>query len=178
MQRSEVRSQRLRAMSNERRGVKKLSHIDNTGKTKMVDVGEKKITEREAVASGTVKVSPEVIRLIIENKIAKGNVLEIAKIAGIMAAKKTKELIPLCHQINLTHIGLELEINKPGKKIKIQSFVKTKDRTGVEMEALTAVAVAGLTIYDMCKAVDKSMEIGEISLLLKKGGKSGTYVRR
>ncbi|MDD5773538.1 MAG: cyclic pyranopterin monophosphate synthase MoaC [bacterium] len=156
----------------------RLTHLDKDGKTKMVDVGDKKITSREAVASGTVKVSPEVIKLIVENKIGKGNVLEIAKIAGIMAAKKTKELIPLCHQINLTHIGLELEIDKLNKKINIQSFVKTKDRTGVEMEALTAVAVAGLTIYDMCKAVDKSMEIGEISLLVKKGGKSGTYVRK
>lgn len=158
--------------------MRKLSHIDNTGKTKMVDVGGKKITSREAVASGTVKVSPEVMALIAENKIAKGNVLEIAKIAGIMAAKKTKELIPLCHQINLTHIGLALEMDRKGNKIRIQSNVKTKDRTGVEMEALTAVAAAGLTVYDMCKAVDKSMEIGEICLLLKKGGKSGTYVRR
>lgn len=158
--------------------MKKLSHIDNTGKTKMVDVGAKKVTSREAAATGTVKVSPEVIKLITEKKIAKGNVLEIAKIAGIMAAKKTKELIPLCHQINLTHVDMKLEIDETDKKIRIQSVVRTKDRTGVEMEALTAVAVAGLTIYDMCKAVDKSMEIGEVSLLLKKGGRSGTYDRR
>lgn len=157
--------------------MKKLSHIDNTGKIKMVDVGGKKITSREAVASGVVNVSPVLIKLIAENKIAKGNVLEIAKIAGIMAAKKTKELIPLCHQINLTHISLELEIDKSNKRVNIKSYVKAKDKTGVEMEALTAVSVAALTIYDMCKAVDKSMEIGEIRLLLKKGGRSGTYKR-
>ncbi|MFH1288598.1 MAG: cyclic pyranopterin monophosphate synthase MoaC [bacterium] len=156
----------------------KLTHLDKNGKTKMVDVGGKEVTSREAVASAVVKVSPEVINLIAKNKIAKGNVLEIAKIAGIMAAKKTKELIPLCHQINLTHINLNLEIDKKNNKIKIRSIVKTKDRTGVEMEALTAAATAGLTIYDMCKAVDRTMEIGEIRLLLKKGGKSGTYVRR
>ena len=169
--------QRAKSKGHSKSKGRKLSHLDKNGKTKMVDVGEKKVTTREAVASGAVKVSPEVIKLIAENKVAKGNVLEIAKIAGIMAAKKTKELIPLCHQINLTHIDMKLEIDNKDKKIKIRSFVKTKDRTGVEMEALTAVAVAGLTIYDMCKAVDKSMEIGEVSLLLKKGGKSGTYKR-
>jgi cyclic pyranopterin phosphate synthase len=157
---------------------KKLTHLDKDGKTKMVDVGGKKITSREAVASGVVNVGSEIIELIARDKIAKGNVLEIAKIAGLMAAKKTKELIPLCHQINLTHINLELEVDKANKRINITSHVKAKDKTGVEMEALTAVSVAALTVYDMCKAVDKSMEIGEIRLLLKKGGKSGTYVRR
>ncbi|MEW6088105.1 MAG: cyclic pyranopterin monophosphate synthase MoaC [bacterium] len=178
MQKSEVRSQKLRATGNEQRTTRTLSHLDGRGKVKMVDVGHKDVTEREAIASGVVRVSPEIIKLIDRNKIAKGNVLETAKIAGIMAAKKTQELIPLCHQINLTHVGLELEMDKANNKIKIQSFIKTKDRTGVEMEALTAVAVAGLTVYDMCKAVDKSMEIGEISLVFKKGGKSGSYARK
>lgn len=150
-----------------------LTHLDEEGKVRMVDVGGKEITLREAVASAIVKVSQEVISLIAENKIAKGNVLEIAKIAGITAAKRTSELIPLCHQINLTDIDLKLEIDRDESLVRITSDVKARDRTGVEMEALTAVAVAGLTVYDMCKAVDRGIEIREIKLLLKKGGKSG-----
>lgn len=140
----------------------------------MVEVTEKSDTVREAIASGYVSLSKEVIKLIQGSQIKKGDPLEIAKIAGIMAAKKTHELIPLCHQLLLTKVDIELKLDAEG--VDIESQVVCLGKTGVEMEALTAVSVAALTIYDMCKAVDKSIEIGQIKLLKKTGGKSGTFI--
>ncbi len=155
---------------------KKLSHYDKKGQPKMVEVTEKLDTVREAVASGYVSLSKEVIKLIQENQIKKGDPLEIAKIAGIMAAKKTYELIPLCHQLLLTKVDVSLKLEDTG--ICIESQVVCLGKTGVEMEALTAVSIAALTIYDMCKAVDKSIEIGKIKLLKKTGGKSGIFINK
>jgi len=141
----------------------------------MVDVGEKPVTVREAIARGTVSMSAEARRLIRRGAVKKGDPLQAARLAGIMAAKKTSELIPLCHPLPLTVVKVDLTPTRGG--FAIESHVKTSARTGVEMEALTAVAVAALTLYDMIKAVDKSMVIGEICLLEKRGGKSGEYVR-
>lgn len=144
----------------------------------MVDVTNKDITFRKAKASGKIKISSTTMDLIEKGNIAKGNVLGIAKIAGIMAAKKTGELIPLCHPLELTDIDVDLKIDRKGSQIIIESEVRTAGRTGVEMEALTAVSVAALTIYDMCKAAGKEMIISEIMLLEKSGGKSGTFSRK
>ncbi len=155
--------------------MKKLSHIDSQGKVKMVDVSAKKDTLRTASAKADVIVSNRIIKLIKEKGIAKGDVFAAAKIAGIMAAKKTSELIPLCHNIFISNIDIKFDFNKKKNIISIFSEVKTKAQTGVEMEALTAVSVASLTIYDMCKAVDKSIVITNIELLSKSGGKSGDY---
>lgn len=141
----------------------------------MVDVGEKPVTVREAIARGTVSMSVEARRLIRRGAVKKGDPLQAARLAGIMAAKKTSELIPLCHPLPLTVVKVDLTPTRGG--FAIESHVKTSAQTGVEMEALTAVAVAALTLYDMIKAVDKSMVIGEICLLEKRGGKSGEYVR-
>jgi len=154
-----------------------LSHVDKSGNARMVDVSEKKLTEREAVASGKVFLKPETISLIADGKVPKGDVLSTARIAGIMAAKRTQELIPMCHNIPLDAVKLELEPDMDNKCIKIMATVKCNWKTGVEMEALTAVSVAALTVYDMCKAVDKDMVIGEIMLIKKTGGKSGDYNR-
>ena len=148
----------------------KLSHFDETGKIKMVDVSEKEITTRRAVASGKVLLSKETIEILRSNENPKGDPLEIARIAGIMAAKKTSELIPLCHQIDLSKADVKIELTEYG--IYIEAEAKTNSQTGVEMEALTAVSVAALTIYDMCKAVQKDIEITEIRLESKTGGKS------
>ena len=142
---------------------------------RMVDVGEKPVTAREAVALGTVRMSAEARRLIRRGAVKKGDPLQAARLAGIMAAKKTSELIPLCHPLPLTVVQVELTPTRAG--FSIESRVKTSAQTGVEMEALTAVAVAALTLYDMIKAVDKSMVIGDICLLEKRGGKSGEYRR-
>ncbi|MEG8945720.1 cyclic pyranopterin monophosphate synthase MoaC [Rosettibacter firmus] len=158
--------------------MKKLSHINSTGKAEMVDVSEKEITIRTAEAYAEVKVSKEIFDAIKNNEIKKGDVLAIAKFAGIQAAKKTSELIPLCHNIFISKIDLELKLNSNKKTIEIKSYAKTTAQTGIEMEALTAVSVAALTIYDMCKAIDKSMVINEIKLLSKTGGKSGNYTKR
>jgi cyclic pyranopterin monophosphate synthase len=158
--------------------MKKLSHVDNEGQIKMVDVSAKEITYRLAKACGRVKMKPRTLRLIAQQQIAKGNVLGAAKIAGIMAAKKTGELIPLCHPLGLTGIDVDLRLDRKNSQILIEAQVRTFGKTGVEMEALTAVSVAALTIYDMCKAVDKEMIIGEIMLWEKSGGKSGTFVRK
>ena len=154
---------------------KKLSHINSKGKAEMVDVSEKEISTRTAEAYAEVKVSKEVFNAIKNNSVKKGDVLSIAKFAGIQAAKKTSELIPLCHNIFISKIDVELKLNSQKKTVEIKSFAKTTAQTGIEMEALTAVSVAALTVYDMCKAIDKSMIISEIKLLSKTGGKSGSY---
>jgi len=155
--------------------MKKLSHINSKGKAEMVDVSEKEISTRTAEAYAEVKVSKEVFNAIKNNSVKKGDVLSIAKFAGIQAAKKTSELIPLCHNIFISKIDVELKLNSQKKTVEIKSFAKTTAQTGIEMEALTAVSVAALTVYDMCKAIDKSMIISEIKLLSKTGGKSGSY---
>lgn len=156
----------------------KLSHFDEQGSARMVDVSGKEETAREAVAAGRVIMQPETLKLILDRKVAKGDVFSVARIAGIMAAKKTAELIPLCHALNLTSVEISFEPNEMSSCVNIRAAVRTTDRTGVEMEALTAVATAGLTIYDMCKAVDRSMTITDIRLVKKAGGKSGTFERK
>ncbi|HEU4693287.1 MAG TPA: cyclic pyranopterin monophosphate synthase MoaC [Vicinamibacterales bacterium] len=153
-----------------------LSHLDEKGKARMVDVGDKPVTSREALARGEITMSATALRLIRQGALAKGDPLQAARLAGIMAAKKTAELIPLCHPLPLTHVSVELTPTRRG--YRIDARVRTASQTGVEMEALTAVAVAALTIYDMAKAVDKEMVIGQICLLEKKGGRSGHYRRK
>jgi len=156
----------------------KFSHIDDEGRVRMVDVTAKKPTVRTAVAGGTVLMHPETLVLIQNHKVKKGNVLETARIAGVMAAKKTSALIPMCHPLNITHIQVDFAPDAPASCVGIEATVRAIDQTGVEMEALTAVAVAALTIYDMCKSHDKEMTISGIQLLKKSGGKSGTYIRK
>jgi cyclic pyranopterin phosphate synthase len=153
------------------------THIDEKGHVRMVDVTEKKATIRVAVAGGVVTMKPETLSMIRDQKVKKGNVLETARIAGIMAAKKTSELIPMCHPLSLTHVQVEFEPDETNSRIRIEASVRTIDQTGVEMEALTAVAVAALTVYDMCKSYDREMTVSNIRLLEKSGGKSGTYKR-
>jgi len=154
----------------------KLSHVDERGRVKMVDVGAKAVTAREAVARGSIAMSAGALQLIRRGEVAKGDPLQAARLAGILAAKQTSSLIPLCHPLPLSHVGIELTPTRNG--YAIEARVRTTAQTGVEMEALTAVSVAALTIYDMVKAVDKGMVIGEIRLVEKTGGKSGHYVRR
>ena len=153
------------------------THIDKNGHVRMVDVTEKNPTLRVAVAGGSVFMKPETFRMIRDQKVKKGNVLETARIAGIMAAKKTSELIPMCHPLNLTHVQVGFEPDETDSRIRIEASVRTIDQTGVEMEALTAVSVAALTVYDMCKSYDREMTVSSIQLLEKSGGKSGTYKR-
>jgi cyclic pyranopterin phosphate synthase len=145
--------------------MKKLSHVDKRGNARMVDVSAKRVQLREAVARGSIFLKRETLALIAKNRIAKGDVLHTARIAGIQAAKRTADLIPLCHPLNLTHVDVDLR--PKGGRIEITATAKIAAQTGVEMEALTAVAVTALTIYDMCKAVDKEMVIGEIKLVSK-----------
>ena len=152
-----------------------LTHINSEGKAEMVDVSSKEDTVRTAEASAEVFVSEEVFTKIKNNEIAKGDVLAIAKFAGIQAAKKTSELIPLCHNIQISKVNVDLKLNDENKSVEIKSFAKTVAKTGIEMEALTAASVAALTVYDMCKALDKSIRILNIKLLSKTGGKSGSY---
>ena len=154
--------------------MKKLSHYTKAGDVAMVDVSQKQITKRTATARAFVAMSREVLKALPEN--AKGDPLQIARIAGISAAKKTSDLIPLCHQLPLAHVGVQFEIESDG--IEIIATVSTTAQTGVEMEAMTAASVAALTIYDMTKALDKGIEIREVHLLEKTGGKSGTYRRK
>lgn len=154
-----------------------LSHIDESGNAKMVDVGQKQITQREAVAYGEVAMSAETFALIANKGHKKGDVLAVARIAGIQAAKSCSSLIPLCHPLMLTSIDVDFDLESKSNTVKLMSRCKVNGQTGVEMEALTAVSVAALTIYDMCKAVDKGMIIAEIKLLEKSGGKSGHYFR-
>ncbi len=153
----------------------KLTHIDEDGAVHMVDVTDKAITNREAVVAGEIAMKVETVRLIAQGELPKGNVLETARIAGIMAAKRTSDIIPLCHPLAIT--GIELAFEVFDTRIEARAIVRVPDRTGVEMEALTAVSVALLTIYDMCKAVDRGMVIGQIRLLRKSGGRSGTFER-
>jgi len=155
----------------------KLSHLDKDGSANMVDISEKNITTRAAYASCVVFLSEKAYQLVKKNQIEKGNVLNIAKIAAITASKKTHDLIPLCHQIPLSKVDVEFILNDEKNTIKIQSTALTDWKTGVEMEALTAVSIASLTIYDMCKSVDKSIKITDIKLDKKTGGKSGPYIR-
>jgi cyclic pyranopterin monophosphate synthase len=156
-------------------GAPRLSHVDPKGRVQMVDVGAKAPTDREAVARGEVRMSREAMKLIRDGAVAKGDPLQAARLAGIMAAKQTSALIPLCHPLPLAHVGVELTAARRG--YRIEARVRTHARTGVEMEALVAVSVAALTIYDMLKAVDRSMVIGDVYLVEKRGGRSGTYRR-
>ena len=154
---------------------KKLSHVDARGRVRMVDVGAKPVTMREAVARGAITMSRGALKLIRQGAVKKGDPLHAARLAGIMAAKQTSSLVPLCHPLALTHVDVELTPTSRG--YTIEARVRTAGQTGVEMEALTAVAVAALTVYDMVKAVDKDMVIGDIRLMEKSGGRSGRYVR-
>ena len=155
----------------------KLSHVDEQGRVRMVDVTGKDVTRRVAVAQGVVTMRAETLAAIAEGQIPKGDVLTVARIAGIMAAKKTSELIPMCHPLNISGVEVKLTPRESPPSVEIEATVRISGKTGVEMEALTAVSVAGLTIYDMCKAVDRDMTVGEIRLTHKSGGKSGTFER-
>ncbi len=155
----------------------KLSHLDSEGRARMVDVTKKDVTDRIAVARGTVFMQPETLALIREKKVEKGDVFSVARVAGIMAAKKTPDLIPMCHPLNITSVEILLTPKQNPARVEIEAIVKVTGQTGVEMEAMTAAAACGLTIYDMCKAVDREMSISEIRLVKKSGGKSGTFIR-
>ena len=155
-----------------------LSHLDEQGRARMVDVSTKEVTSRIAVARATVHMREETLALILDEKIEKGDVLSVARVAGIMAAKKTSELIPMCHPLNITSVEIDLTPQRNPARVDIEAVVRVSAKTGVEMEAMTAVSVAGLTIYDMCKAVDREMSIGAIRLVKKSGGKSGTFIRK
>ncbi len=158
--------------------MKKLTHFDKGGKAKMVDVTDKPPTQREAVARGAVYMKKETLKLITDKKVSKGDVFETARLAGIMAAKKTCELIPLCHPLNITAVSVDFNVDRRKNKVDIEARVKCTGQTGVEMEALMATAGAALTIYDMCKAVDRAMVISDIMLMEKRGGKSGQWKRK
>jgi cyclic pyranopterin monophosphate synthase len=153
-----------------------LTHLDSEGHARMVDVGAKDETRREAVARGAVLMQPETLRLIVADGLPKGDVLAIARVAGIMAAKRAPDLIPLCHPLLLTHVAVELLPDEAASAVRIEATVRTTGKTGVEMEALTAVSAAALTIYDMCKAVDRGMRITDVRLAQKRGGKSGELI--
>jgi cyclic pyranopterin monophosphate synthase len=155
---------------------KNLTHLDKQGRADMVDVGDKPDTDRIAVAEGAIYVQAETLRLIKEGNMKKGDVLTVARIAGIMAAKKTSDLIPLCHPVPMTKIGIDLWLDEVQNAIRIQAQARTLGKTGIEMEVLTAVSVTALTIYDMAKAVDRTMRIGDIRLLEKRGGIRGDFV--
>ena len=154
-----------------------LTHLDEDGRASMVDVGHKETTSREAVAEGSVYMAPATLAAIRDGAVPKGDVLSSARIAGIMAAKRTPDLIPLCHPLPLTKIALDFQIDEDERRVIITAAVHCKGRTGVEMEALTAVSVAALTIYDMAKALEKTMTIGNVQLLQKSGGRSGDWQR-
>jgi cyclic pyranopterin monophosphate synthase len=156
----------------------KLSHLDDQGRARMVDVSDKEVTSRIAVARASIHMRPETLALIRGGRVEKGDVFSVARVAGIMAAKKTSELIPMCHPLNITSVKIELTANDDPARVEIEASVRVSGKTGVEMEALTAASVAGLTIYDMCKAVDREMTLSEIRLVEKSGGKSGTFVRK
>ncbi|MDP5364667.1 MAG: cyclic pyranopterin monophosphate synthase MoaC [Paracoccaceae bacterium] len=154
---------------------KDLTHFDAQGQAHMVDVSDKAVTSRVAVAEGWIRMAPDTFGIISEGRAKKGDVLGIARLAGIMGAKKTADLIPLCHPLPITKVAVELTLDPDLPGVRIEATVKTTGQTGVEMEALTAVSTAALTVYDMTKAVDKAMEIGGIRVILKDGGKSGRY---
>jgi len=157
-----------------------LSHLDDRGRARMADIGHKPDTQRQAIAKGRVRMQPKTLALIQAGGLPKGDVLAVAQVAGVMAAKGTHDLIPMCHPLLLTHVSVEFEPREPGDgddlaTIDITATVRTTGKTGVEMEALTAVAIAGLTIYDMCKAVDRRMQLDAVRLVQKSGGKSGEW---
>ncbi|MCC6318363.1 MAG: cyclic pyranopterin monophosphate synthase MoaC [Gemmatimonadaceae bacterium] len=154
-----------------------LSHVDPSGKARMVDVSGKPVTARSARASGCIRMKRETLDAIRGNSLAKGDVLGVARIAGIMAAKKTADLVPLCHQLPLSAVTLDFELDQSLPGVRVVASASTEAQTGVEMEAIVAVSVSLVTLYDMAKGVDKGMEIGEISLIEKRGGKSGDWVR-
>lgn len=153
----------------------RLTHFDESGASRMIDVMGKDVTDRVATAHGSITMRPETLRLILDKKVAKGDVLEVARVAGIMAAKRTSELIPMCHPLGLNSVKIDYT-NNGVDTIDILSEVRVTARTGVEMEALVAVSISALTIYDMCKAVDRAMVIGDVHLVKKSGGKSGEFV--
>lgn len=155
----------------------KLSHFDDKGRAIMVDVGDKQTTERLAVACGEVLMQASTLSRILDRNMEKGDVLNVARVAGIMAAKKTSDLIPLCHPLLISSVQIEFTPDRERNRILVEATVKVTGRTGVEMEALTAATAAGLTIYDMCKAVDKTMQLDNIRLMRKAGGRSGDFVR-
>ncbi|MGB9497098.1 MAG: cyclic pyranopterin monophosphate synthase MoaC [Dissulfuribacterales bacterium] len=155
-----------------------LSHLNRKGQAHMVDISPKPLTQREAVASGRIIIGPDALNLLIESKISKGDVLAVARIAGIMAAKKVQTLIPLCHPLNLQQVEIDFTPDSEKNAIEILARAKAKGATGVEMEALTAVSVAALTIYDMCKSAEKNITIEKVRLEYKTGGKSGTWKRK
>jgi cyclic pyranopterin phosphate synthase len=154
-----------------------LTHLDDSGRARMVDVSDKAITQREATARAVVSMQPETARLIGAGQMAKGDVLAVAQVAGVMAAKRTPDLIPLCHPLPISGVEMTFDLDVERARLEIHATVRVTGRTGVEMEALTAAAVAALTVYDMCKAVDRGMSIGQVELLHKIGGKSGEFVR-
>ncbi len=153
----------------------KLTHFDEMGRAKMVDISQKADTVREAIVRGSISMKPATFKSILSGKVSKGDVFAVARVAGIMAAKKTADIIPMCHPLNLTQVAIEFFPHKKESRIDIEARVKIKAQTGVEMEGFVAVAAAGLTIYDMCKAIDRGMVISDIHLVKKSGGKSGTY---
>lgn len=154
-----------------------LTHLDESGRARMVDVSDKDVTRREATARGVVFMQPETARLIAAGGMAKGDVLAVAQVAGVMGAKRTSDLIPMCHPLPITGVDMAFDLDVERGKLEIRATVRVTGRTGVEMEALTAVSIAALTVYDMCKAVDRGMTVTEIQLLHKMGGKSGEFVR-
>lgn len=154
-----------------------LNHFNQRGEAHMVDVGDKKITQRCAVAEGTIRMQPETLQRIVQGAHKKGDVLGVARIAGVMAAKKTADLIPLCHPLQLTHVDVQLNADEKEQCVHCIVEVKTAGKTGVEMEALTAVQITLLTIYDMCKAMDRGMSMSDIGLVKKSGGKSGDWLK-
>ena len=160
-------------MNDNREEKAKLTHLDEKGRAKMVDVTDKAVTKRVAVAEGEISLKPETLKLIADKAIPKGDVFGVARIAGISAAKKTGELIPLCHPLPITHVDIDFDIDEEKSRIRIRSRASVEAKTGIEMEALTAASVAALTIYDMCKAVDSTMVISDIRLIEKKGGNRG-----
>ena len=153
----------------------KLTHIGEDGEARMVDVSDKEITDRTATARGRVLMKPETLKLIMDGSVKKGDVISVARLAGIMAAKRTSELIPLCHPLALNKVDVDLVCNPAENAVDIEATCRVSGRTGVEMEALTAASVAALTVYDMCKAVDRSMQLTDIRLVHKAGGKSGEF---
>jgi cyclic pyranopterin monophosphate synthase len=158
--------------------MEKLTHFDKQGRAKMVDVSKKSETVREAIVRGSISMKPATFRSILSGKVSKGDVFAVARVAGIMAAKKTADIIPMCHPLNLSQVKIDFFPNEKESRIDIEANVKIKAQTGVEMEGFVAVTTAGLTIYDMCKAIDRGMAISDIHLVKKTGGKSGTYIAK
>lgn len=153
------------------------THFDDDGRARMVDVGAKEITARRAVAEGEVRLSEETLRRVVDGDIPKGDCFAVARLAGVMGAKRTSDLVPLCHPLHLTDVGVDIVPDEAGRRLVVTAEARALDRTGVEMEAMTAVSVACLTLYDMLKGVERGIEIGAIRLLSKEGGKSGTWTR-